>query len=271
MATPDCEGAVLKVAAELPYGQRGWGDIVKAAQAELAWAGGRARGTASKPISRMVEIGLLEKDDALQYSRVLSPKPFTPEETPLLSLPPQGIVSAAAWGIAFPRPTVERPAATLDIIRRAWSHLRPVFAQACAVNGYPTCPTCGMGNRNRNGSGWDIDHIIPLAKGGPDEPENLQLICRPCNLHKGSRLVSNADLRRARYWQDGNDHLHKRALAAQEALDELKGSWGLQWGRLSPSKIQQNRPPNSTRKSSRWHPSAPQCGSETYPSGPPGG
>ena len=34
-----------------------------------------------------------------------------------------------------------------------------------------------------------FDHIIPLAKGGGDHAENIQLLCRTCNLAKGDRLV----------------------------------------------------------------------------------
>jgi hypothetical protein len=34
-----------------------------------------------------------------------------------------------------------------------------------------------------------FDHIIPLAKGGSDTAENIQLLCRTCNLSKSSRLV----------------------------------------------------------------------------------
>lgn len=46
---------------------------------------------------------------------------------------------------------------------------------ACAVCGsdYKTC----------------IDHKVPLARGGSNDIENLQVLCEPCNLHKGARLT----------------------------------------------------------------------------------
>ena len=34
-----------------------------------------------------------------------------------------------------------------------------------------------------------FDHIIPLSRGGGDHGENIQLLCRTCNLSKGARLV----------------------------------------------------------------------------------
>ena len=36
-------------------------------------------------------------------------------------------------------------------------------------------------------SSYDLDHIMPLALGGLHEDENLQLLCRGCNLAKGSK------------------------------------------------------------------------------------
>lgn len=33
---------------------------------------------------------------------------------------------------------------------------------------------------------YDIDHIMPIALGGTNDPENLQLLCKPCNNHKGA-------------------------------------------------------------------------------------
>jgi 5-methylcytosine-specific restriction endonuclease McrA len=33
-----------------------------------------------------------------------------------------------------------------------------------------------------------IDHVVPLSKGGPHSQENLQLLCRDCNLKKGAKM-----------------------------------------------------------------------------------
>ena len=38
------------------------------------------------------------------------------------------------------------------------------------------------------GSGWQVDHIYPLIKGGLHHPNNLQIVTKSYNLQKGSKL-----------------------------------------------------------------------------------
>lgn len=38
-----------------------------------------------------------------------------------------------------------------------------------------------------------IDHIVPISAGGPHEVSNMQVLCAPCNLTKGNKIVSLAD------------------------------------------------------------------------------
>ncbi len=44
------------------------------------------------------------------------------------------------------------------------------------------CLRCGA-------SGVTVDHVVPLSRGGRNDPSNLQLLCGPCNSAKGARVV----------------------------------------------------------------------------------
>lgn len=48
-----------------------------------------------------------------------------------------------------------------------------------------TCQVCGK--KMFDGVGLQVDHIIPIAKGGKTIPSNLQVLCSKCNSRKGSR------------------------------------------------------------------------------------
>ena len=48
------------------------------------------------------------------------------------------------------------------------------------------CPGCG---KAKYAEDFDLDHIIPRAKNGPDTDSNRQLLCGNCNRIKGSRLT----------------------------------------------------------------------------------
>lgn len=48
------------------------------------------------------------------------------------------------------------------------------------------CRLCG---KRSNGRNLEIDHIIPIAKGGKSTRDNLQTLCVSCNKKKGARIL----------------------------------------------------------------------------------
>jgi 5-methylcytosine-specific restriction endonuclease McrA len=47
------------------------------------------------------------------------------------------------------------------------------------------CQMCGV--TVKDGATLEIDHIFPVSKGGTNEPDNLQVLCRDCNAGKGAQ------------------------------------------------------------------------------------
>jgi hypothetical protein len=54
-----------------------------------------------------------------------------------------------------------------------------------------TCKECGASPAISKGVFLEIDHIIPVSKGGGNEITNLQTLCDACNAGKGNQLPGN--------------------------------------------------------------------------------
>lgn len=72
---------------------------------------------------------------------------------------------------------------------KAWRALRPVIAER---DGY-LCQPCLRAGRVT--PYYAIDHIVPKAEGGTDDPANLQAICRACHVDKSLVEATRAKAR----------------------------------------------------------------------------
>lgn len=59
-----------------------------------------------------------------------------------------------------------------------------------------TCQVCGTkvndeGNYHENNSYYNLDHIIPLSKGGTNKDSNLRITCRKCNCSKKNNQIKD--------------------------------------------------------------------------------
>lgn len=61
------------------------------------------------------------------------------------------------------------------------------FEHARNSKGFYECAACKMTSHNR--IPFQVDHIIPLNKGGKTVPENLQVLCRKCNASKSDKVI----------------------------------------------------------------------------------
>lgn len=93
---------------------------------------------------------------------------------------PSGPLHLLDVGAFHPWPT-RVDSATSASIRRRRSHIRYHLAPQLLDAADHTCLTCGATDD------LTIDHIIPMVKGGTDNPSNLQVLCRQCNSRKKDR------------------------------------------------------------------------------------
>ena len=50
------------------------------------------------------------------------------------------------------------------------------------------CENCGVKYEEAQDGYLQMDHIRPVDKGGPDDLDNLQALCIPCNKEKGNKF-----------------------------------------------------------------------------------
>ena len=70
-----------------------------------------------------------------------------------------------------------------------WDKLR-----AAKLAADPLCEPCKA--KGRTTAATEVDHVTPKFKGGTNDPNNLQSICRPCHADKTAGEAAEAQGRR---------------------------------------------------------------------------
>jgi hypothetical protein len=66
--------------------------------------------------------------------------------------------------------------------------MTPALREKIKLRDYFACKKCSLSIREERNLLLEIDHIIPLSKGGITSEENLQTLCWRCNRSKGSKI-----------------------------------------------------------------------------------
>lgn len=70
-----------------------------------------------------------------------------------------------------------------------WQRTRSIAIRRALDEGKTRCPICGVHmdfEQSGTPSSIEADHVLPHSMGGPDHPDNVQIICRTCNRRKGN-------------------------------------------------------------------------------------
>lgn len=94
------------------------------------------------------------------------------------------------------------------------------------------CQYCGL-RAPETAEGLTIDHVIPVALGGPDDPSNLVTACRDCNAGKTSiqpdsplvAAVASRSLEWALAAANRNAHIEADVRAMEAYEEEFKEFW----------------------------------------------
>ncbi len=75
-----------------------------------------------------------------------------------------------------------------------WQRIRRATLNEARAMGQTNCPDCRVvldwTSKDRPKNHAEVDHIVPHALGGGNEPENLRVVCKACNSRKGHRMLA---------------------------------------------------------------------------------
>lgn len=111
-------------------------------------------------------------------------------------------VNCAGCGAAFTAKHVEAKWCSRKCANRHWGNLRARQARSPLLEAYAdreiferdnwVCHLCGLlidpSVSRMDPAGATIDHVLPIARGGVDSPENVKAAHRSCNLKKGAKI-----------------------------------------------------------------------------------
>jgi 5-methylcytosine-specific restriction endonuclease McrA len=77
-----------------------------------------------------------------------------------------------------------------NLARYSWIIVRKKRTWEVFARDPHKCRCCGSSEK------LTIDHIVPLTRGGSNDLDNLQILCRNCNSRKGNRCLNTASFTR---------------------------------------------------------------------------
>ena len=75
-----------------------------------------------------------------------------------------------------------------SFIKRQRSKMTPALREYIKRRDHYTCQICGDNIYENPDIILEIDHIIPVSKGGETVEYNLQTLCRTCNRRKSNKM-----------------------------------------------------------------------------------